>query len=420
MTEQLLQYLWNFKLFKTFDFKDTKGNKVEVLDFGQWNSDEGADFLFAKIKYQNIVLAGSIELHLKSSDYQQHQHHLNRHYDNIILHVVYTHDKDVEELVEKNIPTLELKDYLEISTLEKYQQLKAQNEFIPCEKLIEVSKIPFQFSEEILLKKLDQKSLEIETELTKTKNNYEEILFRNLAYAFGLKINASIFKQMAESVGFAIVNKIRHHQNQLEALFFGLSGWLETPSDTETEIWKREFDFLKAKYQLSDTFVAPKFLRLRPANFPTIRLSQLAHLYHLHQNLFSKVIKASCLEELYELFTPIKASEYWDNHYNFGKPADKKSVKKLTKSFMDLVILNAVLPLKYTYHKHSEEEISETILDFYQDIKPEKNSIIEQWEALGVSVKTAMDSQAYLFQYKNFCSQKKCLTCGIGYQLLKR
>ncbi len=419
MTEKLLQYLWNYKIFKNFDFKDIEGNSVEVLDFGKWNSNSGPDFSFAKIKINDIIFAGNIEIHTKSSDWIFHNHEGNPEFENLILHVVYQNDVEIEEFSRRKIPTLELKNYIDKDVLWKYEQLMNENEFIACEKLFEASKIPFQFHEHTLLKKLDEKSNEIEESLKKHKNNYEAVLFHNLAYAFGLKINAAIFKQIAENIDFAIIQKIRQNQTQLEALFFGKANWLEDPKDEQMQIWKREFEFLNAKYQLSELKFNPKFLRLRPPNFPTIRLSQLANLYHREQNLFSKIIEAKNSEEIFKIFENIKASEYWNNHYNFDKISETEHEKTLTKNFVDLVMINAILPLKYTYHKHQKEEIAEEILNFYQNISAEENTIISSWKTLGAKTNNALESQALIYHYKNFCEPKNCLNCSIGFNLLK-
>ena len=420
MTEKLLQYLWNYKIFKSFDFKDTKNQDLEVLDFGKWNtSNAGPDFLMAIIKLQNITLAGNIELHLRTSDWAFHRHSEDKAYENIILHVVFQHDVELAFFEERNIPTLELKNYLDKEILEKYESLSEINSFIPCEKIFHVSKVPFQFCEENILQKLQEKSIEIEKQLSACKNNYEAVLFHRLAYAFGLKINAEIFQQLAETIDFSVVQKIRQNQEQLEALLFGKAGWLNAPQDNQMKRWKQEYDFLLSKFQLQNIEISPKFLRLRPPNFPTLRLSQLANLYHKEQHLFSRILEAKNLQEIYRIFQGVKASDYWDNRYNFGKISEVKTEKILTKEFVNLVLINAILPLRYTYHKNFKEEITDEVLDFYAEIPTENNHIIRLWKDLGVKISNALESQAFLYQYKNACLQKKCLSCNIGFQLLK-
>lgn len=419
MNEKLLQYLWNFKIFNNYNFKDTDGNSIEIEDFGIWNTNAGPDFLMAKVKINEITLHGNIELHVKSSDWIFHQHSADPNYDNIILHVVFEDDTDIAELKNNNIPTLELKNHIDADIISKYQKLISETQFIACEQLFEPKKIPLFFFEETLINKLEEKSLGIETDLKKNQNNYEAVLFHSLAYSFGLKVNAELFKLIAESVDFTIINKIRQNKGQLEALLFGISDWLEFPEDEQMKVWKNEYLFLKAKFGIHNLKIRPKFLRLRPPNFPTLRLSQLANLYHLQQNLFSKVMQAKTSEELMHIFRDIKASEYWDHHYNFGKISPVKSPKIISKDFAELVILNSILPLKYTYHKHHNEEITDEILAYYKQLSSEKNTVIDGWKNLGLKTKNALESQALIYHYKNYCTPKNCLNCSIGFKILK-
>lgn len=418
MNEKILQYLWNFKIFNSFDFKDVDGNDLEILDFGRWNFDSGPDFLFGKIKTNGLIIAGNIELHVKSSDWIFHKHSGNPEFENIIAHVVFTHDIEIEEFKNKNIPTLELKEYIDENVLSKYELLLQETQFIPCEKIFNADDFPVNFHEENLLKKLDEKSIEIEESLKLYQNNYEAILFQQLAYAFGLKVNALIFKQLAENIDYAIINKIRQNQLQLEALFFGVCNWLDKPQDEATKIWRREFQFIKSKYKLQEFYIHPKFSKLRPPNFPTLRLSQLASLYHQNQNLFSKLINAKNIDEIYQIFNKVKASEYWDIRFNFGKISPVQGEKTLTKDFIELILINAVLPLKYTYHKNTDENIPDEILTLYQNISAEKNTIIDQWKTLKVKPKNALETQSLLYHYRNNCQKKECLRCSIGIRLM--
>lgn len=417
MTEKLLQYLWNYKIFKHFDFKDIEGNSVEIIHFGKWNKNAGPDFLDAKIKINGLLLAGNIELHVRSSDWIFHNHSPDPNYQNIILHVVFQHDIEIHELTEKQVPTLEMHNYIDENIIWKYDKLINGDEFIACEKIFDPKKIPVNFHEENILKKLDEKSSVLEQSLHQYKNNFEAVLFHSFAYSFGLKVNAPIFRQIAESIDYSIINKIRQNPLQLEALFFGISGWLDAPKDGQMKIWKREFDFIKAKFSISDLKFHPKFLRLRPPNFPTIRLSQLADLYK-HQNLFSKIMEARSAEQLYTIFKSIKASEYWDFHFNFGN-ISKVQPKTLSKDFIDLLILNTVIPLQYAYHRYHQEEIADEIITLYKTVAGEKNTIITSWKTLGLPVTNALESQSLIYHHKTCCEPKNCLACAIGFKLLK-
>ncbi|QIY84969.1 DUF2851 family protein [Chryseobacterium sp. NEB161] len=419
MNEELLQYLWNFKKFRTFDFVSIDGRKIEIIDFGEWNKNSGPDFLLAKIKIDGIVFVGNIEIHTKASDWFFHNHSGNPEFGNLILHAVYVNDCEIPELDNQQVATIELRDYFDEGLLQKYQLLYQEHTFIACEDLFDVDKIPLFFEEEVLLKKLDEKTEGFELSLKRNHNNYEAVLFQNLAYTFGLKVNAEIFLQLAEHLDFSVIQKVRQNLLQLEALFFGICGFLDSPSDEMMQTWKREFDFLKVKFNLSDLRIHPKFSKLRPPNFPTIRLSQLANLYHSQPNLFSKLIEAKGIDDVYKIFEDVKASEYWDNHFNFGKISAVYGKKLLSRDFIDLIIINTVLPLNYFYHKNHNPEIVDDIFDFYKQMKPEKNAVLDDWKKLGIKFQNALQTQAFLYQYKAFCNQKKCLNCSIGYKLLK-
>ena len=418
MNENLLQYLWKYKIFSKFDFKDTDGNPIEILDFGTLNTNSGPDFSLAKIKTKNIVLAGNIEIHVKSSDWYFHNHDLQKDYQSVILHVVYFNDTDVSELKEAGIPTLELKDYINEKILAKYQTLENQYQFIPCESIFDASKVPFLFSEETLLKKLDEKSIEIEQLLAQSKNNYEAVLFQKLAYSFGLKVNAEIYQNIAENIDFKIIQKISQNQFQLESFLFGKGNLLEKETETNQK-WKREFEFLKIKFKISEQTFPVKFLRLMPPSFPTIRFSQLAMLYHLQPNLFSKILKAKNIQELKSLFEKVKTSDFWENHYTFEKASEEKIEKKLSDDFIEILLINAVLPTIYTYFKNINPEKTDQVLDFYKNLNPEKNSIIYSWKKLNVKFSSALETQAFLYHQKHLCSYKNCLNCNIGLKILK-
>lgn len=418
MNEKLLQYLWSYKIFRDFNFRDTEGNEIEILDFGKFNKNSGPDFSLAKIKTQNMVLAGNIEIHVKSSDWYFHQHNEQKDYQSVILHVVYFNDLEIAELKSAGIPTLELKNHIDESIFAKYENLESPFQFIPCEDIYNANFIPFLFAEECLLKKLDEKSLEIEGMLQKNKNNYEAVLFQKLAYSFGLKVNAEIYQNIAENIEFKIVQKISQNSLQLESLLFGLGNLLEKET-VNNKKWKQEFEFLKAKFKIPNPTFPVKFLRLMPPSFPTIRLSQLANLYHLQPNLFSKVINAKKINELKAIFEKVKTSAFWEDHFTFEKSTEEKTEKKLSDDFVEILIINAILPVIYTYYKHLEPEKTEQILEFYKNLRPEKNSIIAQWKTLGNSFPSALETQAFLFHHKNFCLKKDCLHCGIGFQLLK-
>jgi Protein of unknown function (DUF2851) len=420
MNEAILQHIWKFKRFDALQLQCTKGFPIQILDFGHLNKDAGPDFYLGKIKYQDHVWAGNIELHVNSADWYAHRHQFQANYHQIILHVVYQNDKLIAELEALNIPCLELKSYIPQSVIDTYQQLNNSNtQFIPCEGLIEPQHLPFAFAEETLLKKLDHKANEIQSLLQQHQQNYNAVLASKMAYAFGLKINADIFQMIFESVEFGVWQKIQHSLPQTEALLMGISGWLHDPKDEQSQIWQREYHFLKAKYGLNLEF-QPKFSKLRPPNFPSLRWSQFANLWHREAHLFSKIIEAKDLNGLKALFLDISASPYWDGHFSMGITAKNSSQKTLTHDFIDLLLINTILPLRYAYQKQHQEDAADEILSFYQSLKAEKNGVVEAWQKLGFNLKTALDSQAYLSHHSHFCQAKKCLDCGFAIGFLKQ
>ncbi len=419
MNEHILQYIWSKKLFSNLEFRCTKDFPIEVLDFGKWNYDQGPDFSLAKIKYQNTTFVGNIEIHIKSSDWYLHEHEKSDHYNSLILHIVYFDDCDIESLEQKNIPCLELKNYVSESVLNKLINLNDNPfDFIACEKLIKPNDLPLFFAEQKLLEKLEKKRESIFERLKNTQNNKEQVLLEQLAYGFGLKVNSELFSEIISYLGFNILNKTRANQTSLEALFLGTSGLLNIVEniDEQTKVWQREYQFLVSKFKLSDLKFNPKFSKMRPPNFPTIRLSQLSVLIHQEAHLFSKIISAKSIEDFYSILKNVKSSEYWEIHYQISKPTKEHSTT-LSKDFIDLIILNVFLPIKYYFSE--DEDINDQIIDFYKNLKPEKNQIIDHWKQLQIPINSALASQAFLQHYRENCIEKNCLNCGIGFKILK-
>ena len=396
MKEKFLQTLWENKVFNPLLFKDTDGNPIEILDFGKLNSNAGPDFHSVKIKTQDITFFGNAEFHVKSSDWLLHKHSEQKDYQSIILHIVFEHDQEISELKERNIPTLELKNYMDAQFIEQHKDIKLQD-FTDYEDLFGIKKLSEDFARETILEKLQEKDEEICLFQEATKNDHEAVLFHKTAYAFGLKVNAEVFLQIAQSIDFKIIKKLSCQPFQMEALLMGRAGLLNE-NNPDAEPWLREFSFVKNKFQLGEECFSAKLAKVMPTSFPTIRLSQLAALYSAHQNLFSKIINTRKVDELKAIFKDIKASTYWDNHYFFGKKTEEKQ-RKLSADFTEIILLNAVFPVMYSYHRDNPEMV-EIILSFYKEMKPEKNSIIKQWKNTGAEINSALDSQAFLYLYK--------------------
>lgn len=402
----------------------SKNELVSIVDVGIHNHHAGPDFFNSKINIDNQLWAGNVELHIKSSDWYTHRHEEDANYDSVILHVVWEDDTSVFRKDGSEIPTLELKKYIPQELLSAYQNLfdKKEKTFINCEKDINaIDSFIFQnWLERLYFERLERKSDLVLDLLKQSNNDWEKVMFTMLLKNFGLKINGDSFFSIANTLDFSVVRKIQNNPLQLESILYGLAGFLE--DDTMVDSYyldlKKEYGFLSNKFDIQKEGIQkPEFFKLRPPNFPTIRLSQLASLYSKHQNIFSKIIDATDLEEIYEVFN-VSTNEYWNNHFTFGK-ISKKSPKKLTKKFIDLLVVNTLLPLKFCYAKHIGKEVNEEIITIVSKIKKEENTIISNFKTIGANAMNAKDSQAMLQLYNEYCTQNKCLQCIVGSSLLE-
>ncbi|MCR8666443.1 DUF2851 family protein [Aestuariibaculum sp. M13] len=421
MREDFLHYLWKHKKFRLSPLKTEQGETVVVSSVGQHNLNSGPDFFNAQIKIGEQLWAGNVEIHVKSSDWYLHNHEQDPAYDNVILHVVWNHDTEIFRKDNSIIPTLVLKHVVSQETVTGYNTLFSKgNKWINCENDF-ASVSDFDLShwlERLYFERLERKSKIIHKLLEETKNDWEAVLFIMLAKNYGLKVNGEAFLSMAQSVEYSVVRKSQTHEIALEALFFGQAGLLE--KDIQNSYYQnlvKEYRFLKQKFGLTNQSVLPvQYFRLRPLNFPTIRLSQLAGLYVTHKTLFSKVIEIDNVEEYYELFK-VATSEFWKTHYTFDKES-KPSAKVLTKSFIDLLLINTVLPLKFCYAKAQGKEVDEEVLRIASEIKSEKNSIVEAFNNLKKLSQSSFQSQALIQLKTEYCDKNKCLTCSIGNKLI--
>ena len=418
-----MHFVWKYKKLPLNNMVTTGNEVLLIEDVGLHNHQSGPDFFNAKIKIGNQLWAGNVEIHINSSDWYAHKHELDTNYDNVILHVVWNYDMAVSRKDSSEIPTLELNNYISKELLKNYQGLFAQrsNKFINCEK--ELANIDGfiidNWLERLYVERLEAKSELINELLEASKNDWEKVLFTLLLKNFGLNINGDAFLSLAKALDFSIVRKLQRSPIQLECILFGLGGLLDDSSvhDPYYTALKTEYGYLQKKFSLNKEAVQkPEFFKLRPANFPTIRLSQLANLYRKHLNLFHLAISATSLQHLYSILD-ISASTYWDDHYTFGKES-RKSKKILTKKFKDLLIINTILPVKFCYSKHLGTPTKEGIFKIIEGIGKEDNSVIGKFNRLGLKTKSAGDSQAVLQLYNGYCSNNKCLQCAIGGHLL--
>ena len=421
MQENFLHYVWQFRKFNTAELKTTTGESIILLGNGQHNLNGGPDFLNAQLKIDQQLWAGNVEIHIKSSDWYVHNHEVDSAYDNVILHVVFEHDTDVHRRNNSIIPTLELKDLIHKNVFHNYQKLlMTPNKWINCEN--DFSNVDdFLMSnwlERMYIERLERKSKAIEMLLESSKNDWEGVLFKLLAKNFGLKVNGDAFFSMSNSFDFSMVRKIQSLPLQLEALFFGQLGVLDKPIENAYYLsLAKEYQFLKQKFNLSNEVVIPlQFFRLRPPNFPTIRLSQLAMLYHQHTSLFTKVMNTETIEDFYKLFN-VTTSEFWNSHFTFEKTS-RISRKSLTKSFIDLLLINTILPLRFCYQRNRGENAAEFSFLMARIIASEQNGIIKAFNNLKPISSSALTSQALIQLKTEYCDKNRCMSCAIGNSLL--
>lgn len=419
--EDFLHYVWRYKKINVLQLHTTRHEPLEIASFGMHNLNSGPDFFNAKIKIGDQLWAGNVEIHVKSSDWYVHGHEKDPAYDNVILHVVYEHDTDIFRQANSVIPTLELKPHISAELLHKYQELFSnKNKWINCENhFAGVDDFVIDsWLERLYFERLEHKSKSIEALLQDSKNDWEAVLFKLLCKYFGLKVNGDAMFSMASSFDFSVIRKSATSQERLEALFFGQAGLLdEDHPNAYFENLKKEYLFLSQKFQLSNRHVIPlKFFRLRPPNFPTIRLSQLAGLYHSRLHLFSELMDLKTLEDYYAFFD-LSVSDYWKTHFTFQKES-RYSDKKLTRSFIDLMLINVIIPLKFCQAKHMGKVVDTEIVHLVTQIDSEDNSIVKGFNKLKKVSHQALQSQALIELKNNYCDKQACLRCAIGSRII--
>ncbi|MBI3500723.1 MAG: DUF2851 family protein [Bacteroidetes bacterium] len=422
MTEEFLWHIWKFRLFDNKDLQTTSGEEIKILKVGEHNSDSGPDFFNARIKIAGTEWAGNVEIHTSASDWHKHKHTTDKAYDNIILHVVHEADEKLHRRNGELIPTLELKNKIPQNIYGKYLQFKSSKDWIPCEKQIaSVDKFTLNnWLDRLLVERLERKSKIITDSLKQNKNNWEETFYQMLARNFGQKINSDPFELLSKQLPVSVLSKHKNNLLQIESLLFGTAGMLEKDfkDDYPNEL-KKEFKFLKSKFKLKPIDSSLwKFMRLHPPNFPTIRISQFANLIYKSSHLFSKILEAGSVKQIIILLET-ETSEYWQTHYQFDKFSSKR-IKKIGKDSINTIIINTIVPFLFIYGKEKgEEKYCDNALIFLEKLDAENNSIISKWKSIGLPAKSSYETQALLQLKNEYCSNKKCLSCGIGNALLK-
>jgi hypothetical protein len=422
MTEEFFHHVWKFKLFDQFELYTTDNETVEIIKAGEHNFNAGPDFFNAKIKIGNTLWAGNVEVHVNSSDWKKHHHQKDRAYDNIILHIVNNADEILCRASGEKIPTIEIKNRIEEKLYHNYLNFKLANQWIPCEK--QVGQVPSMILQgtidKMAFERLEKKSDVILNSLHLNQNNWEETFYQLLARNFGFKTNAEPFELLAKSLPSKIFGKHKNSLLQIEALLFGQAGMLNKHfKEKYPRSLQNEYVFLKQKFKLAsiDEHLW-KFLRLRPLNFPSIRIAQFANLIYHSSHLFSKILETEDSKSMKKLLN-ISVSDYWETHYLFDKEAPLKT-KHLGEESVNNIIINTIVPFLFVYGKHKANDLFiNRAMKFLEETSAESNSIIDHWKSLGITVNNAHSSQAMLQLKNEYCSQKQCLKCNIGNYLIK-
>ena len=429
--EKLLYYIWKYKLFPLRPLQTTDGQPLEVIDPGILNHDAGPDFQNAKVKIGNTIWAGSVEIHQKSSDWFAHGHHEDARYNNVVLHVAEKADQPVITQDGQTPPQMELEvpAYLETN----YKALCHTTDYPRCHRVIPRidTFTVHSWLNALLRERLEQRAETVARRVKTANGDWEQAFFATLARNFGFGINGDAFEEWARHIPLQAVGHHRDDLFQIEALFLGQAGLLdidtipqkyreEAANDGYYPRLKQEYDYLAHKFSLQPMDAeAWKFLRLRPQNFPHVRISQLARLYYDQRAGFSRLLEAKTIEELHAMLST-HATTYWESHYTFGCPS-YKNAKTLTKASLNLIVVNTVVPVLYAYGiTHAQDVFRQRALQLLEPIQAENNHITRLWDECGIRAESAADSQALLQLKKEYCDRRYCLHCRFGYEFLKQ
>ena len=430
--EKLLHYVWKHKLLPLQQLETTDGRTVEVIDPGQHNSkDSGPDFFNSKLKIQNTLWVGNVEIHDKASDWHLHGHDHDSAYDNVVLHVVGTADKEVQTTKGEWVPQMVLKVPEHVK--DNYEELLEEDAYPPCYRII--PQLPgimvHSWMASLQTERLEQKTKAIEKRAERKNGDYEAAFFTTLARNYGFGTNGDAFEMWAQNLSLGAVMHHRDSLFQIEAIFMGQAGLLDEETiperyrkDADEDGYfaklKSEYEYLAHKFSMTpvDSKIW-RFLRMRPQNFPHIRISQLANMYYEGNLNLSRLIECTTIEQLQELLKT-KVTPYWETHYTFGSTSTRTQ-KNLSQSSINLLMINTAIPMMFAYGRHTmNEELCNRAFDLLEQLKPENNYITRMWQTCGLLVRSAGDSQALIQLKKEYCDKRDCLRCRIGYEYLKR
>lgn len=429
--EQLLHYVWKHKLFPLGNLQTTDGLEVEVIDPGLHNRNSGPDFFNAKVKINGTLWVGNVEIHDKSSDWYLHGHDKDKAYDNVVLHVTGLPDRDVTNTQGQFIPQMQLD--IPDSVRENYEELLRTDQYPPCYRIIpDLPRLTIHsWMAALQTERLEQKTQAICRRAQRMNGSWEDAYFITLARNYGFGINGDAFEEWAAHIPLSAVAHHRDNLFQIEAIFMGQAGLLDIQAiperyqqDALNEGYfaklRNEYQYLAHKFSWQPMdYKRWKFLRLRPQNFPHIRLSQLANLYYEHKTGLSQLIECADSLALHDLMKT-KVTPYWETHYTFGSSSEQNE-KSLSPFSINLLLINTCIPMLFAYGRHTaNEQLCDRAFDLLEQLKAENNYIIRLWKECGLSVENAGDSQALIQLKKEYCDKKECLRCRIGYEYLKK
>ncbi|GAB3829490.1 DUF2851 family protein [Pontibacter rugosus] len=424
MKEDFLHYIWQHQYFDKTALATTGGETLQVLRVGFYNTDAGPDFKEAILRVGEVEWSGSVEVHLRASDWHRHQHQHDQKYDQVVLHVVWQADVPVTRTDGTLVPVLELWQRVDLRLLETYEQLQKARSAIPCAPfwpdVADITKT--LMLERTLVERLEEKGQDVVEVFQSYGNDWEQATYQLLLRSFGFKINQQAFEMLAKALPLAVVRRHQRSLFQLEALLLGQAGFLAEPEDDYARQLQQEYTFLRHKYSLQAQAMQRhhwNFLRMRPANFPTVRLAQLAALLHQKQALFSELLEADSVKRYEQLFqAPV--SDYWQHHYLFGKE-NKAPFKSMGKGSAQNLIINVAVPVLAAYASYSgEQSYLDKAINVLEQLREDSNKYTRFYEELGWRAKTAADNQAALSLYKRYCHPVNCMRCAIGNKIMKQ
>lgn len=423
MSEYFLHYIWQFQYFDKLHLLTSEGEEVKIFHPGLRNIHSGPDFFNAHLRIGSMDWVGGVEIHINASGWVEHHHNVDPAYENVVLHVVWKNDKPIMRNDGSVLPVIELKGRVEEHLLLQMKTLVNSPDQIPCShSFSKVSSLNIISAlDRVMIERLEAKSTIVLERLQRNNNDWEETCYQLLCRNFGFKVNAEPFQQLSTSLPLRLLLKHGDKLHHTEALLFGMAGFLDDqPDDEYHRLLCREYKLLSTKYGLLGQQMLKsqwRFLRLRPGNFPTIRIAQIASIFFHQKNLFSKLISIPSARELRSVFSSLQ-SPYWTAHYRFSKRS-KDVVPSLGESSIDNILINTVVPLLAAYGRWKDDHhYLERAIRILHEISPEQNAITKLWAEPGIKSKSAFDSQALIELYSSYCQKRRCLECKIGSSLL--